>query len=437
MMLSFALSQSKYSSDKLSKDVKRGMLKKCEKGQRPGMALVGYMNEPAGLKGEKRILVDPERFDLVRKMWDMLLSGRYTVGEIQKIANKEWRFTTRKYKKVGGRPLAISTMYEIFSNPFYYGEFEWDGKCYKGAHKGMITKEEFDRGQVILGRKGRPRSQKHRFPFTGIIRCGTCGCMVTAEHKLKKLKKARKTRIYTYYHCTRKGKVKCREKSIRAHALEEQIKEILGTITIPENLLKCTIKHLQTINKKVSINKSKQKAYNDCSKRIDNLLQLYISPDNADKSILTDEEFKTQKLSLLKQKEELAEQLKDCDQRQNEWLELTEKTFEFVTYAKYNFEHGTLEDKQKVFQALGPNFLLKDRKLLVELHRPFTVIKKGMEKTKAQKGWIPLISKGNLTWENPKTRPIVEFWSSTSEDVRTKILTWGQPVAILEWGGSL
>jgi hypothetical protein len=31
-------------------------------------------------------------------------------------------------------------------------------------------------------RPGRPRPQKHRFAFTGMIRCGSCGLRVTAEH---------------------------------------------------------------------------------------------------------------------------------------------------------------------------------------------------------------------------------------------------------------
>ena len=85
-------------------------------------------------------------------------------------------------------------MYKIFTNKFYYGEFDWAGQEYKSQQLAMITREEFDRAQIILGRKGKPRPQKYRFPFTGIIKCGTCGCMVTAEHKLKKIRKQVKLR---------------------------------------------------------------------------------------------------------------------------------------------------------------------------------------------------------------------------------------------------
>ncbi len=417
MMLAFALSQSKYSSDKLSKDVMRGMLKKCEKGHRPGMAPVGYMNDYYALKGEKKILIDTERFDLVRKMWDMLLSGCYSVRDIWKIACNDWHFTTSRSKKTGDGELCLTTMYKIFTNKFYYGEFDWAGQEYKSQQLAMITREEFDRAQIILGRKGKPRPQKYRFPFTGIIKCGTCGCMVTAEHKLKKIKKTGQTKAYTYYHCTHKSnEIKCNEKSVDAETLEEKIKEILESITIPENLLKCSIKHLSEINDAESkdrtvVQSSVQKAYNDCVKKIDNLLKLYISADNVDKSLLSEEEFRTEKLILIKEKENFSAQLGDCDQRVDNWLELTEKTFNFVTYAKYHFETGSIEDKKLVFQTLGQNFLLKDQKLGVELQSSFLKIQKGMETIRERKGWLSLILKGDLTCETPKSRQILEFWS--------------------------
>ncbi|HCW32027.1 MAG: resolvase domain-containing protein [Candidatus Peregrinibacteria bacterium GW2011_GWF2_39_17] len=413
MMLAFALSQSKYSSDKLSKDVKRGMLKKCEQGWRPGMALVGYKNDYAGLKGEKKILPDSERFELVRKMWEMLLSQQYSVPQIYRIARDEWRLTTQRFRRVGGKPISLSTLYEIFTNPFYYGEFEWDGKWWKGSHQPMISQEEFDLAQFILGRKGRPRSQKHHFPFTGMIRCGHCGCVITADQKTKHIKSINKIKIYTYYHCThRSEKIKCQEKAISDKNLEEQIKVLLDKITIPENLTHWTLKYLHLVNKKEtkdrqSIQNSLQKSYSDCTKRIDNLLKLYIDPGNADHELLTEEEFKNQKQFLLKEKKKIETKLIDCGDRQNQWVELTEKTFNFATYARYWFEEGSLEDKKRIFQTLGQNFLLKDEKLTVELHKPFITIKDGLKKIDAPE---PTFSPKQKAYISLK-RSILESWS--------------------------
>lgn len=47
----------------------------------------------------------------------------------------------------------------------------------------MITQEEYERVQILLGRKGKPRIKRHNFAFTGLIRCGECGAMVTADEK--------------------------------------------------------------------------------------------------------------------------------------------------------------------------------------------------------------------------------------------------------------
>jgi len=41
------------------------------------------------------------------------------------------------------------------------------------------------------------------------MRCGVCGCQITAERKLKHYKQSGRTVTYTYYHCTgRKGCLK-------------------------------------------------------------------------------------------------------------------------------------------------------------------------------------------------------------------------------------
>lgn len=108
---------------------------------------------------------------------------------------------------------------------------------YEGKHEPMITLEEFDRVQVLLGRKGKPRPKKHAFAFTGFIRCGECGCLYTAETKKKFIKKTGKIKEYTYYHCTRKKTtVKCTQrKMLPVDKLELQIeRELEGLTILPE-----------------------------------------------------------------------------------------------------------------------------------------------------------------------------------------------------------
>lgn len=172
----------------LSKNVKRGIQSKLEKGWYPHTPRIGYLN---GQGDEDPIVSDPDRFVLVRKMFDLMLTGAYTPPRVLQIASNDWGLRTRKQKRQGGRELANSAIYKMFTDPFYYGEFEYprgSGRWYQGKHKPMITHEEYDKIQLLLGRDGRPRPQQHLFAFTGLIRCAECGCLCTAETKKKLIK---------------------------------------------------------------------------------------------------------------------------------------------------------------------------------------------------------------------------------------------------------
>ena len=168
----------------LRKNVKRGVDSKLAKGWKPNVASLGYLNE----KEEKTIVEDQERFPLIRKMWDLMLTGTKSPPQILEIANQQWGFRTRKTKRLGGKELSRSGIYRIFTNPFYAGIISYGGKEYDGKHKAMITLSEFDRVQYLLGRKGKARPKTHAFAFTGLIRCGECGCVYTAETKRKLIK---------------------------------------------------------------------------------------------------------------------------------------------------------------------------------------------------------------------------------------------------------
>ena len=156
----------------LRKNTRRGLDNKLEKGWLPNLAPLGYLND----KEEKTIIRDPERFNLVRKMWDIMLTGNSTPPRILGVANKEWGFRTRRFKRIGGNELSRSGIYKIFTNQFYAGIIKYGGRQYEGKHDPMITLEEYDRVQILLGRKGKPRPKRHTFAFTGFIRCEEGGC---------------------------------------------------------------------------------------------------------------------------------------------------------------------------------------------------------------------------------------------------------------------
>jgi len=132
--------------DSLSENVRRGNRTKAENGWRPNLPPIGYLNDQA----TKTIVEDPERFLLVRRMWELMLTGAYPVGKIWEIATHTWGLRTKKRRRIGGGPLAKSAIYKLFTNPFYTGVIEWEGKTYPGKHSGF-------RSYLVCGQSLGPR----------------------------------------------------------------------------------------------------------------------------------------------------------------------------------------------------------------------------------------------------------------------------------------
>jgi len=432
----------------LSKNVKRGLKTKVEKGWLPGHAPLGYLNDRRNDKGKREISKDPERFDLVKKMWLLMKTGRFTPAKIIKIATDFWGLRTKKE-----RPLSRSKIYELFTNPFYYGWFEYprgSSHWYQGSHEPMITQEEFDQVQILLGKRGKPRLKKLTFSFTGLIRCGECGAMVTAELKnqiicsecknkfsannrsvcpqcqtlITEMKQPKILR-YVYYHCTKRKDPNCSQKSIGENVLEGQINHYLSQIHISEAFKNWAIKYLKEENDKEARSREKvfatqRRAYDNCIKRIENLFQLKISPLNINGDLLSDEEYAKQKSELIKEKARLEEILNDAEYRVEKWLEVGEQIFDFACYAKYWFKNGTVEQKGVILNALGSNLSLKDKKLFIELKKPFRDIGEVAEMVPQASGAFEPANLG-LTEQNLEetfaTSPVVYR-------LRDKVRTW-------------
>ena len=344
----------------LSVDTKRGLRAKAERGWYPTYATIGYKSNPLKFKGEKEIIVDEERFALVRKMWDLMLTGQYTPQKVWEVASGEWGLTTRQ-----GNKIARSSVYRIFSDPFYYGEFEYPkGTVHQGNHQPMITREEFDKVQFLLG-KVSTRPKTYDFALRGPIFCGECGAMITAEHKVKRQKNG-KIHQYVYYHCTKRKDISCKQKVIEESKLEEQIAEKLGRFEIPSSFRKWAMSVLREQNKGEAATREKimtthRKEYDQVAKKLDNLIDLRAAGE------ITAEEFTHRKGILVKEKAHANELLQDADGRVDSWLDDVDEYLAFAERAVSEFNNGTLAKKKEILHALGSNLTLLDKIFSVHL----------------------------------------------------------------------
>lgn len=355
----------------LKKGVRRGLDSKLEKGDAPIMAPIGYKNSIIEIRGENKILVDSERFPIVRKIWDLMLTGNYTPPQILELADKEWGLRTRKTKRKGGKPISRSTIYRILTDPFYTGLFRYRGKTYQGNHQPMITLDEFDRVQYLLGREGKPRPKTHAFAFTGIITCGECGSYITAIEKTKLNKATNELRTYVYYYCTRRktgtGKNCTQRTYTSVEALEEQIEsELLQLAILPEfkdwALEVLQENHGQEIEERTKLYESQTSALLEAQKQLDKLVDMYI------RELIGEADYKERRAKLQDYVAEQTLRLKETQQRAANWIQLTEQVFNFACYARIAFANGDLQTKKEILTALGQNYSLTDGKLTILLN---------------------------------------------------------------------
>jgi len=393
--------------DDLSRNVRRGLRNKCEKGWYPGVAPLGYLNDRTKGQGEREVVKDPERFPLVRRMWDLMLTGTYSPSRIVRTANTDWGFHTRPMKRQGGKPLARCMIYRILSDPFYHGWFEYprgSGSWYRGSHPPMVTSEEFQRVQLLLGRRGHARALKYNFPFTGLVLCGECSGAVTAEEKHQLVcpdcrtkfayrqkescpkcetaiddMDAPRFRHYTYYHCTKNKNPACRQRAVQAAILERQTADFLARISVSEgfkNWAQSYLQHLHAANAaaKQEIRESQQRASRECAERLENLLRLKTSPQNTDGSLLSDQEYLNQRQTLLKEKTRLEALVRDAGGQAEARLDRARQTFGFACRASTIFPKADPDTKKVILSATTSNLSLVDKMLDIKAKYPFRLL---------------------------------------------------------------
>lgn len=210
----------------LSEEVKKGQTEKASQGIYPSMAPIGYLNK----LDDHSITIDPKTAPLIKKAFELAATSQYS---IRRLKVEMYRLGLRSAR--AKKELVKEAMARILRNPFYYGEYVWKGKRYKGTHAPLISKELYDKVQIALGFIRKPRMTKLDFPFSGTLTCGNCGCSIVAEEKRKKSGKS-----YVYYHCTN-GKGACQDITyLRQEAIEEAFAKALDDISLTDQIIEDT-----------------------------------------------------------------------------------------------------------------------------------------------------------------------------------------------------
>ena len=208
--------------DNLSEEVKKGLHTKAAQKLWPSFAPPGYCNV-GGDTGKRIIVPDPVLGPIVTKLFNWFATGEYSVKTLARKAYDEgFRFRKSRSK------VPVATLHKILRKRIYTGDFDYGGVTYGGSHEPLVTRETWDRVQDILnGRRNQQGKVTHEFAYSGVVRCGHCGCSLVAEVKKGK---------YVYYHCTG-YRGRCPEPYTREEILKRQFAKSLREVVIPSAIL--------------------------------------------------------------------------------------------------------------------------------------------------------------------------------------------------------
>ena len=222
-------SQAKLENDNRGVNVKRGLRARAEMGLWPGMAPLGYLNQNR-MDRKCQIIVDEVRAPIIKQMYEKVAYEKMSGRKVYNWLRYDLNFYTR-----GNKPLTLSGVYRVLSNPIYYGMYEYpreSGNWYQGKHKPLVTQELFDKAQAQLTRDNIVRENKE-FAFTKLFTCGYCESGISAEEKYKQLKDGTSAK-YIYYGCSRARDRNCKNKYIREEELIDELLKIMDKVNINE-----------------------------------------------------------------------------------------------------------------------------------------------------------------------------------------------------------
>ena len=357
-MLQVAFGQSKYYSDNLSENVKRGIRQKLRRGEWPSKAPLGYVNNPK----TRNIEPHPVKAKIIERAFEEFSEAKYTLESLGK------RLAEFGLESKNRTPLAKATIQRMLTNVAYIGLIKHDNDIHEGNYQPILSRQLFEAVQNKLKERARPRKSKkrHDFPFVGLFHCGECGGMITAQFAKGN------GGIYRYYRCTKKlGS--CSQPYIGESKLAEQLKSLLQTVTIRDDW---TIKMLKQVDEWEKENFQSSRTFVQnletelkvVQQKLDKLVSAYLDGD------IEKEIYLEKKEGLMKQKMSLFKQKEDFGQKGKNWVEPLREWIKSSSEAEIGQKFKNYHELKQVVEKIGTNRLLLNRKAQMDFSEPWGFI---------------------------------------------------------------
>lgn len=352
----------RFYTNNLSEEVKKGQKEKLSQGWLPCRPPLGYLT--VGEKGHKVHHLDEKTAPLIKMAFENYASGSYSLMAIRD------QLYTDGLRTRSGAKLSKSRLADLFHDPFYYGAIRWNDVVYgHGSHEPLISKEVFDKVQLVASGKKAPQFRRRFFQFRKMLTCGECGGTITAE-----IKKGR----YIYYHCNHYRSC-AQEGSTPESNIENQlfgVFKFFEAITPDEaEVIKARIKqnHAQEIEYKEKTIRALNERYSALQRRLDNLYN-----DRLDEKISV-AMWQTKQKEITDEQAILQEQLAKLKSEEAKYFEIWLNIIDLARRAREIYEKRSPEERRLLLSHIFSNLMLKDGKVAYKLKESTEAIAKRVQ----------------------------------------------------------
>ena len=348
--------------------VKDSLNKNWAEGKWQGRAPLGYLNQ-RNEDNKAVIVTDPVRAPIIKRLYMEFATGLHTVTSIWHLAKELGLYSKAKNRK--DCLVTRNTVYEILTNPFYYGEMCIKGNLMPHIYEPLVSKELFNSVQnIFVENGGHNRTNikeftKTTYIFRKLIHCKSCGCLITPEKKIKKNGKE-----YIYLRCGHSGKT-CNQGIINEKDIINQLQqEIFAKLTLPtsvqEALKEQLFKQLNDISQFNATFKSRiTNNINDLRVKENNLLDFYLEGK------LPQSTYENKKAEIDDKLKELENSLEKYKTIDNDMKQNVVNVVSMATNISDIFDRATPDKKNQLLRLLITDCKLNGKRLEYRLKAPF------------------------------------------------------------------
>ncbi len=405
LLMSVEFGQSNQFIKDLSVNVKRGQTKKAEMGLPHGVATLGFLNDKTEGKGNRKWLVDNDRFWKIQKLFEMFLTGNYSAGKLYKYAINDLKLTTVKRKRIGGELIQLSRIYEILTDPIYAGFFYYGGERYNLNKElpRLITESDHNKVKQLLSRNNIPKTQHHDTPYAGFIKsdkgetmgvdtkfqlicdckkkfayrdkteCPYCGAKISELENPKYIHKV-------YYYNVKKKKAGEKYKSVEINQIEESLSDLINNnLSFSNDLLEWSKKYIYELKEKevverITISKDKEIRKEE-----------YVNKKSKLRSLLRDEKITDEEYNFdLKQLDKEYADTK-IENQNKDWFNEMMDILDIAKESSKIFALGNdIKAKKEILSKLGSNLVWNEENLFICNKKSINKLVEGIKGIKSE-----------------------------------------------------